>query len=160
MDKKSEIGEDVLDRMLVPSPNYWLLKTEPQNYSYEDLCKEGITCWDGVRNFAARKHLLQMKKGEISFIYHTGEERSIVGVGEIMRTAYPDPTDDTGKWFAVDISAKRRIQKKLPLEVLRKQTIFQNSPLCKQGRLSVVPIHKKEFLKILALTQLKKDDFP
>jgi len=116
----------------------WLVKTEPGTYSYDDLEREGRAVWDGVTNPQALKNLKEMAVGERVFVYHTGEEKSVVGEAEVVRAAYPDPK--AGKLVVVDLKAVKRLKSAVTLADLKAESAFEESPLVRQGRLSVVPI--------------------
>jgi predicted RNA-binding protein with PUA-like domain len=118
----------------------WLLKTEPGEYSYEDLEREGRARWDGVRNPAAQRNLRAMKKGERVLVYHTGDERAVVGEAEVVGEAYPDPKYPAGKLVVVDLEPRGRLARPVTLAEIREIGAFAESPLVRQGRLSVVPI--------------------
>jgi predicted RNA-binding protein with PUA-like domain len=118
----------------------WLLKTEPTDYSYDQLEGEGRTRWDGVSNPAALKNIRAMKKGDRAFVYHTGKEKAVVGVAEIVTEAYPDPEAKNPKLLAVDIEPRRRLGRTVTLGELKALPVFAGSPLVRQGRLSVVPL--------------------
>jgi predicted RNA-binding protein with PUA-like domain len=118
----------------------WLLKTEPGEYSYDDLEREGRGRWDGVRNPAALKNLGAMRGGDRVLVYHTGDERAVVGVAEVVREAYPDPRQKNPKLVVVDVAARGRLSRPVALAELKAMAEFRDSPLVRQGRLSVVPI--------------------
>ncbi len=130
---------------------YWLLKTEPSTYSIDDLKKDKTTNWNGIRNFQARNFLRQMKKGDVALIYHTGDEKAVVGTAKITKEAYPEKTDD-GDWSMVDISFDSKLSKPVPLDALKSKKEFQGLLLLKQGRLSVTPITDTEFSTIKSMT--------
>jgi predicted RNA-binding protein with PUA-like domain len=118
----------------------WLLKTEPTEYAYADLEREGRTRWDGVRNPAALGNLRAMKRGDRLVIYHTGKEKAAVGLGEVVKEAYPDPRSGDPRRVAVDVEARGGLARPVPLPELKSLAIFARSPLVRQGRLSVVPL--------------------
>jgi predicted RNA-binding protein with PUA-like domain len=118
----------------------WLLKTEPSAYAYDDLEREGRTTWDGVKNPVAIRNLREMKAGDRVFVYHTGDEKAVVGIARVTREAYPDPKAKRAGLWVVDIEAKGRLARPVPLSELRALEAFANSPLVRQGRLSVVPL--------------------
>jgi predicted RNA-binding protein with PUA-like domain len=118
----------------------WLLKTEPTDYSYDRLEQEGRTRWDGVRNPAALKNVRAMKPGDRAFLYHTGKERAVVGVVEVVTAAYPDPEAKSAKLVVVDIEPRGRLGRAVTLGELKALPAFAGSPLVRQGRLSVVPL--------------------
>lgn len=116
----------------------WLVKTEPGSYSYEDLEREGRGVWDGVTNPVALKNLKSMAEGDRVFVYHTGDEKSVVGEAKVARAAYPDPK--APRLAVVDLKAVRRLPKAVTLADLKADATFAESPLVRQGRLSVVPL--------------------
>jgi predicted RNA-binding protein with PUA-like domain len=118
----------------------WLLKTEPGTYSYDDLEREGRAVWDGVTNPVALKNLRAMKAGDRAFVYHTGDERAVVGRAEVVKTAYPDPRGDNDRLVVVDLKATGRLARPVTLDEIKKLPVFADSPLVRQGRLSVVPL--------------------
>ncbi len=118
----------------------WLLKTEPTEYSYADLEKQGRATWDGVTNPVALKNMRSMKAGDRAFIYHTGGEKAAVGVAEVTRAAYPDPKAKDPKIVVVDIRPLGRLARPVALAELKGLALFEQSPLARQGRLSVVPL--------------------
>lgn len=122
---------------------YWLLKTEPGVYSWDDLVREGTTRWTGVTNPQAQRNLRTMKAGDRAIIYHSGEKRA-VGVAEIVKAAYPDPTGD-GEAVCVDVRALDPLPSPVPLEALKEEATFEGSVLLRQGRLSVVPLSPAEW---------------
>jgi len=118
----------------------WLVKTEPSTYSYDDLEKAKTAVWDGVKNPAALRNLEAMKAGESVFVYHTGDEKAVIGVAEVVRGSYPDPKYPTGKLVVVDLRAVRRLARPVTLAEIKAESAFAASPLVRQGRLSVVPV--------------------
>jgi predicted RNA-binding protein with PUA-like domain len=130
---------------------YWLLKTEPHEYSFADLVRDGDTPWDGVRNATAQKNMRAMAVGDACLIYHTGDERAAVGQAVVVRAAYPDPADDSGRWCLVDVRAGTPLRRPVPLASLRGDARFTASPLLRQGRLSVVPLTALEWAALLQL---------
>ena len=126
---------------------YWLLKTEPDSYSWDDQVKKGAKgdAWTGVRNFRARGHLTAMKKGDLAFFYHTGDEKQVVGIVEVIREAYPDPTDKEGVFKAVDIRAVKPLKKPVTLAVVKADKRLKEMVLAKQPRLSVQPVTAEEW---------------
>lgn len=118
----------------------WLLKTEPGTYAYDDLEREGRARWDGVANPAALKNLRAMKAGDRAFVYHTGDEKAVVGLAEVVREAYPDPGAGNPRLVAVDLEPRGRLARSVTLAELRALEAFAESPLVRQGRLSVVPL--------------------
>jgi len=118
----------------------WLLKTEPSEYSYADLEKDGRAVWDGVSNPLALKNLRAMKAGDRTFVYHTGSEKAAVGVAEVVRSAYPDPKSRDSRRVVVDLVPVARLGRPVGLAELKALDVFRDSPLARQGRLSVVPL--------------------
>ena len=130
---------------------YWLVKSEPGTYSWDDLVKEGQTCWSGVRNYAARLHLRNMKKGDEVFFYHSNEGTDIVGIAKVIREAYQDPTTDDDRWSAVDLKPVRKLKKPVALETIKKDKRLSNMALVRIGRLSVQPVTDTEYKLITGL---------
>ena len=126
---------------------HWLLKTEPDVFSWDDQVKRGAKGepWTGVRNFTARRNLAAMKKGERGFFYHTGDERRVVGVVEVIREAYPDPTDETKKFVAVDVKAVAPVPKPVTLADIKAAAKLSDMLLVRQSRLSVMPVTDAEW---------------
>ena len=123
----------------------WLLKTEPDEYSFDDLVRDGTASWDGVRNSAAQKNMRAMAVGDRCVIYHTGDVRAAVG------GPYPDPADATGRYCLVDVRAGAPLRQPVPLATLRTDARFATSPLLRQGRLSIVPLTAAEWDALLTL---------
>lgn len=120
---------------------YWLLKTEPAEYSYDDLERAGQDMWDGVRNGAAQKNMRAMQPGDLTLIYHTGNERAMIGVAEVVSPPYPDPTDEKQRAVAVDVAARGRLPRPISLAEVKRIPAFADWELVRQPRLSVVPVH-------------------
>jgi predicted RNA-binding protein with PUA-like domain len=118
----------------------WLLKTEPSVYSFEDLEREGRTVWDGVANPVALRNLRAMKKGDRAIVYHTGEEKAAIGVAEVTREAYADPKSRNPRLVVVDLTPVARLPRAVTLKEIKSMALFADSPLVRQGRLSVVPL--------------------
>ena len=131
---------------------FWLLKSEPSTWSWNDQVKEKTTMWDGVRNYQARNNLIKMKKGDLCFFYHSVSEKSIVGIVEVIKESYNDPTDKSGKFVAIDVKTKLKIKQAISLEIIKKTVGLENIPLLKQSRLSVMPISNKEWNIIIKLS--------
>ncbi len=129
--------------------NYWLVKTEPDTYSIDNLQSDKKTTWDGVRNFQARSNLKAMKKGDLVFVYHTGEEKAIVGLAEISRENFPDPKD--AAWAAVELSFKKKFKTTLTLASVKADKKLSNMKLVKAARLSVQPVSPDEYNYISGL---------
>ena len=132
--------------------NYWLVKQEAELYSWSDFLKDGKTAWTGVRNFAARKNLRTMRVGDRVFFYHSGEEKSVVGLARVAREYYPDPTADEGDWSAVDLAPEKTLVQPVPLPVIRADNILKEMLLVRQTRLSVTPVTPEQFARLLALS--------
>ena len=132
---------------------YWLLKTEPDSYSWDDQVKKGAKgdAWTGVRNFRAREHLNAMKKGDLAFFYHTGDEKQVVGIVEVIREAYPDPTDKEGVFSAVDLKAVKPLKKPVTLAAVKADKRLKDMVLAKQPRLSVQPVTAEEWKIVSAM---------
>ncbi len=131
----------------------WLLKTEPEEYSFADLVRDGQTPWDGVRNPQAQVNMRRMAVGDRCVVYHTGGERAAVGLAEVVRAAYPDPTDPSGRYCLVDVRASEPLPRPVPLAALRPDPRFAGSPLLRQPRLSVVPLTNAEWAALLELSR-------
>jgi predicted RNA-binding protein with PUA-like domain len=136
----------------------WLLKTEPEEYSWDDLKKKGAKgdAWTGVRNFTARNHLKAMKKGDPVFIYHTGDEKQVVGVAEVVRESYPDPTDVKGVFLSVDVKALAPLPKPVTLAAVKAEKKLADMALVKYGRLSVQPVTDAEWKTVCRMGGLKE----
>jgi predicted RNA-binding protein with PUA-like domain len=132
---------------------YWLLKTEPDSFSWDNQVKKGAKGepWTGVRNFRAREHLKAMKKGDLAFFYHTGDEKQVVGIAEVIREAYPDPTDKDGVFVAVDIKAVKPLKKPVTLASVKADKRLKDMVLAKQPRLSVQPVTPEEWKIVCGL---------
>ena len=131
--------------------NYWLVKSEPETFSWDTLVKEGTSMWDGVRNFAARNNLRKMKTGDTLLFYHSGKEPGIVGVAEVVKEHYPDPTAKDGDWSVVDVKPVKKFNRMLSLHEIKQVPALQNMQLVRIARLSVQPVQKDEFKKIMEM---------
>jgi predicted RNA-binding protein with PUA-like domain len=131
--------------------NYWLIKSEPSVYSWERLKTDKKTGWEGVRNYAARNNLRDMKKGDLAFFYHSNEGQEIVGIAKITKEAYQDPTTEEIAWLSVDVAPHKALKKPVSLETLKKDPFFKNMDLVRLGRLSVGKVTEAEFLKICGM---------
>ena len=129
--------------------NFWLVKQEPSSYSWSDLVAEGETSWTGVRNFAARNNLRKMRKADEVLFYHSGEEKAVVGIAKVMRTAYPDSTANEGDWSAVDLAAVKPLARLVTLREIKGNARLRGIPLIHQSRLSVMPLAEPEFREIV-----------
>jgi predicted RNA-binding protein with PUA-like domain len=133
--------------------NYWLMKTEPSTYSWDDLVKDKKTTWDGVRNFQARNNLKAMKKGDLVFIYHSMDDKAVVGIGRISKENFADPKDES--WVAVEVSAEKKLKNPVTLAQIKSDKRLVNMTLVKSSRLSVQPVTKEEFDFVIALSEGK-----
>jgi len=131
--------------------SYWLVKSEPSTYSYDQLEKDGQTTWDGVRNYAARLHLRGMKKGDEVLYYHSMENLEIVGIAKVSKEAYQDPTTDDDKWVAVDLKPHKKLKKSVSLDQVKKDKRLKEMALVRISRLSVQPVTEKEWKAIMEL---------
>lgn len=131
--------------------NYFLVKSEPNVYGWDQLVKDGGTFWDGVRNYQARNNLKAMKKGDLVLYYHSNIGKEVVGIAKVIEEYYQDPTTDDDRWVAVDIEPVERFKKCVTLEEIKKDELLQNIALVKQGRLSVMPLEAEEFDRIVEL---------
>ena len=132
--------------------NYWLLKSEPDAWSWDNQIKEGASMWDGVRNYQARNNLKEMKKNDLCFFYHSVTERSIVGIVKVVKEYYPDPTDKTGRFVVVDVKAMKKLKNPVSLDQIKENIKLQDIALVKQSRLSVMPLNKKEWDIIIKMS--------
>jgi predicted RNA-binding protein with PUA-like domain len=135
--------------------NYWLVKSEPESYSWAAFVKDGKTAWTGVRNFAARLHLRAMKSGDRVFFYHSGEEKSIVGLGRVVKEFYPDATADEGDWSCVDLAMEKALTRPVTLAEIKADKILKEMVLAKQSRLSVSPMTEAQFKRLMQLAETK-----
>ncbi len=133
---------------------YWLLKSEPVAWSWDNQVNEGASMWDGVRNYQARNNLKEMRKNDLCFFYHSVTERSVVGIVKVVKEHYPDPTDKTGRFVVVDIEAIKKLRNPVTLDQIKKNKKLKNIALVKQSRLSVMPINKSEWEEIIKLSSI------
>ena len=131
---------------------YWLLKSEPSTWSWEDQVKTGIEMWDGVRNYQARNNLMNMKKKDLCFFYHSVSEKLIIGIVEVVKEYYPDPTDKTGRFVVVDVKATKKLKNSVSLDQIKENSKLQDIALVKQSRLSVMPLKKTEWDIIIKMS--------
>ena len=124
---------------------YWLLKSEPNAWSWDQQVKEGPSMWDGVRNYQARNNLKKMKKNDLCFFYHSVSEKRIVGIVKVVKEHYPDPTDITGKFVVVDVEVFKKLKNPVSLGEIKGHKKLQEIALIKQSRLSVMPLKKTEW---------------
>ena len=134
----------------------WLVKQEPETYSWADFVRDGRTDWTGVRSFQARNNLRQMKVGDRVLFYHSGTGKCVVGIAEVAKSAYPDPTADDPQWVAVDLKPVKPLNDVVPLASIRYNAKLGNLPLIRQSQLSVMPLTKEEFETILLMSAGKK----
>jgi predicted RNA-binding protein with PUA-like domain len=130
---------------------YWLVKQEPEAYSWQTLVKEGRTAWTGVRNFAARNHLRGMKKGDLVLFYHSVSEKQIVGIARVEKEAYTDPTATDGDWSCVDLAPVKALKQPVSLVAIKSDKVLQKMTLVRIGRLSVSPVTPEQFERVLKL---------
>jgi predicted RNA-binding protein with PUA-like domain len=131
--------------------NYWLLKSEPETFSWDTLEKEGQSIWDGVRNYQARNNLRLMKKQDIFFFYHSGKEPGIIGLAEVIKEHFPDTTATKGDWSVVEVKPIRKLKRFIALQEIKQIPELQNMVLVKNTRLSVQPVTEVEYKLILRL---------
>jgi len=131
---------------------YWLLKSEPDAWSWDNQVKEGASMWDGVRNYQARNNLKEMKKNDLCFFYHSVTEKSIVGIVKVVKEYYPDPTDKTGRFVVVDVKATKKLKNPISLDQIKENNKLKNIALVKQSRLSVMPLKKTEWEIIIKMS--------
>lgn len=134
---------------------YWILKTEPSTYSYDDLEKEGRTVWDGVKNAQALIHIRSMKAGDRALIYHSGDGKALVGLARIAAAPYADPAAADPKLVVVDVEPERRLPREVTLAEIKAEPAFAQLGLVRQGRLSVVPVPPDQWRKLLAMAGVK-----
>jgi predicted RNA-binding protein with PUA-like domain len=130
--------------------NYWMVKSEPESYSWEDFLKKGEDVWDGVRNFQARNYLRQMQVGDAVLFYHSGKAKAIVGVAEVSQEEFPDPKDQA--WIAVKLRAKQPLKNPVTLAEIKAEDRLSELPMLRQSRLSVLPVAKDEFELLLKMS--------
>ncbi|MDP9040633.1 MAG: EVE domain-containing protein [Bacteroidota bacterium] len=136
--------------------SYWLIKSEPDVYSWDQLMKDKKTRWDGIRNYAARLHLRNMKKGDEVFFYHSNQGTEIVGIASVLKEAYPDPTSTDPAWFAVDIKPLRKLKKPVSLDLIKKEKKLASMALVRISRLSVQPVTEDEWQIIMKMGGMEK----
>jgi len=133
----------------------WLFKEEPTHYSYDDLVRDGKTSWTGVRNPVAQRHLRTVKKGDRIFFYHTGDEKAVVGISRAAGNAYPEPADNTGKLFAVDVEPVKKLKAPVTLAAIKADKRFASFVLTRVPRLSVMPVSPDEWDAIVEMSHSK-----
>ena len=132
---------------------YWLMKSEPSTWSWENQVKDKVAMWDGVRNYQARNNLMKMRLKDLCFFYHSVSEKKIIGIVEVVREHYPDPTDKTGRFVVTDVKAKKKLKRPVSLEEIKSSRRLSNIALIKQSRLSVMPLTKNEWSIILKISE-------
>jgi predicted RNA-binding protein with PUA-like domain len=132
---------------------YWLVKTEPGNYSWDDLVNDKSTFWDGVRNYQARNFMKEMKKGDRVLVYHSVNEKRIMGIAEVIKEWYQDPTTDDDRWVAVDIQAVEPLENKVTLAQIKSEPALEKLMLVRNSRLSVMPVSFDNFHKIVEMSK-------
>ena len=130
---------------------YWLVKSEPTAYSWDNLVKDKQTCWSGVRNYAARLHLRNMKKGDEVFFYHSNEGTDIVGIAKVAKESYQDPTTTDDRWVAVDLKPEKKLKNPVTLDTIKKDKRLASMALVRIGRLSVQPVSDAEWKVVMEL---------
>ena len=135
--------------------SYWLMKSEPFKYSWDQLVRDGKTYWDGVRNYEARNNLAAMKKGDLALYYHSNEGKEVVGIAEIVGESYPDPTTDDERWVVVDVAPCVPFTQPVTLATIKADAKLAEIALIRRGRLSVVPITPAEFKYVARLGKTK-----
>ena len=133
--------------------NFWLVKSEPESYSWSDLVKDGKTAWTSVRNFAARNNLRAMKQGDPVLFYHSVSEKQVVGIARVEKEAYPDPTAKEGDWSCVDLVPVKSLKTPVTLETIKSDKILKEIPLVRQSRLSVSPLNEVQFKRLLEFAE-------
>lgn len=136
---------------------YWMVKQEPTAYAWEQFVKDGRTDWTGVRNFQARNYLRTMKKGDTVLYYHSVVGKEVVGVAEVSRVSFPDPSATEGDWSSVELIPKKTLKRPVTLVEIKADPALKEISLLRQSRLSVMPLREEEYKRLLALSQTKKD---
>jgi len=134
---------------------YWLIKSEPFKYSWDQFVADGSTFWDGVRNYAARNNLRSMKKGDLAFFYHSNEGLEIVGIAKVIKESYQDPTTEETAWVVVDFKPQKKLKKTVTLAQIKANPSLSNMALIRLGRLSVQPVLEKEWEIIMDMAEVK-----
>jgi len=132
--------------------SFWLVKQEPSSYSWSDFVQEGKTSWTGVRNYAARNNLRRMQKGDEVLFYHSGEEKAVVGIAKVARSAYQDPTAKEGDWATVDLAPVKPLRWPVTLREIKGNSRLKGILLVRQSRLSVMPLTESDFCEILKMS--------
>jgi len=131
--------------------NYWLVKTEPETYSWDVFVAKGRDHWDGVRNFQARNNLNNMRPGDLALFYHSGKQKAVVGIAKVVSEPYPDPTTNDPRWVVVDLEPERPFKKTVTLQQIKSDSRLGNIGLVRQSRLSVISLKEEEFDMIVAM---------
>src|SRR5215831_14485611 len=155
--KKTAVKKSAATKKGRQPSGIWMVKQEPESYSWDDFVRDGRTDWTGVRNFQARNNLKQMKTGDRVLFYHSGTAKCVVGIAEVAKAAYADPTASDPQWVAVDIKPIKPLKEPVPLAAIRYNPKLQNLPLIRQSQLSVMPLTKEEFDTIVAMGSGKKN---
>ena len=134
---------------------YWLIKSEPFKYSWDQFEKDGVAVWDGVRNYAARNNLRSMKKGDLAFWYHSNEGMEIVGIAKVIKESYQDPTTDNPAWLVVDFKPFKKLKKTVPLSILKNDPRLAAMDLIRLGRLSVQTVKENEWEIVMKYANTK-----
>lgn len=132
--------------------NYWLIKSEPHKYSWEQFLKDKKTIWDGVRNYAARNNIRLMKKGDLAFFYHSNDGKEIMGIAKVVKEHYPDPTAEDDTWSVVEVAPFKSLKKTVTLEMIKGDALLKRMEMIRLNRLSVSPVREEEYQRILALS--------
>jgi predicted RNA-binding protein with PUA-like domain len=135
--------------------NYWMVKSEPEAYSWQQLVKDGKTVWTGVRNYQARNNLRAMKKGDAVFFYHSVTDKQVVGLARVVKEAYADATAEEGDWSCVDLAPEKALAKPVTLDTAKVDKILKETLLVKHSRISVTPVTKEQAERLLALAETK-----
>src|SRR5687768_5822751 len=135
---------------------HWMVKQEPETYSWDDFVGDGKTNWSGVRNYQARNNLREMQMGDRVLFYHSGKDKSVVGIAEVVKGAYPDPTADDPQWVAIDLKPVKPFAKPVPLAAIRYDKRLSGLPLIRQSQLSVMPLTKDEFDVLVGMGGAKR----
>ena len=134
---------------------HWLVKQEPETYSWDTLVKEKGTAWTGIRNFQARNNLRAMKTGDWVLFYHSGDAKEVVGLAQVTREAYPDPTATKGDWSAVDIAAVKPLKHPVTLQAIKSDKVLKEMPMVRLSRISVTPLTAAQFKRLLEMAETK-----
>ena len=132
--------------------NHWIAKQEPTSYSWDDFVRDGGTAWEGVRNYEARNNLAKMAKGDQVFFYHSGKEKAVVGIAQVVRSAYQDPTSDEERWVAVDLNPVKSLAAPVTLQAIKGVSSLKDIALLRNARISVTPLSKEAFQTILSMS--------